>query len=130
MDLLQRLSIRSDCDSRDAVFTIEAQAATIRRLTAERDARRADVERWQFTREWLVRHGLLTALQCQPEAGMKVGYYWVLHAPAIINGGSCDGYGKTEEEAIDAARAALAPDGAGEETPAQATAERQEESAP
>lgn len=72
------------------------------------DAQR-DAERLHWLREWLVRHGLLHALFCQPEAGMKAGDFWVLRKPYIVNGDGCEGYGKTEDEAIDAAMAAKEP---------------------
>ena len=40
---------------------------------------------------------------------MKAGDFWVLRKPYIVNGDGCEGYGKTEDEAIDAAMAAKEP---------------------
>lgn len=52
-----------------------------------------------------MRHGLLRAQFCKPPDA-PAGDYWVLHSPSVIDGGSCEGFGKTEEEAIDAEMAA------------------------
>lgn len=99
--------------SREQTWTHEVFATTddseVRALyTAPPDVQR-DAERLHWLREWLVRHGLLHALFCQPEAGMKAGDFWVLRKPYIVNGDGCEGYGKTEDEAIDAAMAAKEP---------------------
>jgi hypothetical protein len=88
------------------------EACAAAAVAAEREAMRSrplytniatDAARYEWLREWLVKHGLLKALFCQPEAGMKAGDYWILRRPAVLDGDSCIGYGKSEEEAIDAA---------------------------
>ena len=75
---------------------IEAQAREI-------EALRADAERGRKLVDWLERYGLLQAKFCTPDIGTKCGDWWVLHKPYMIDGNGCEGYGKTETEAIDAA---------------------------
>ena len=65
-----------------------------------------DAARYVWLRDWLVRTGLLNYMQCQPDAHTKVGAYWVLRTPAVINGSPCEGFGTTADAAIDAALAA------------------------
>lgn len=76
-----------------------------RALTAEAVAPtlRANSARYVWLRAWLERNRLLHALWCQPERATPVNNYWVLRAPAVIDGSSCEGYAKTEDGAIDAA---------------------------
>jgi hypothetical protein len=64
-----------------------------------------DAARYRWLRDWLTQQGLLHALFCQPEAHGPAGDYWVLRKVFMVNGGGCEGYGKTEDAAIDAARA-------------------------
>lgn len=67
-----------------------------------------DAARGRWLREWLVRRGLLIAQRCTPDKGAEFGNYWILRRPAVIDGNMPEGHGKTEEEAIDAARARAA----------------------
>lgn len=83
--------------------TAHAEWYCIQRLCNEVDRLRAYAERYLVLVAYLTRHQLLRAEFCQPEAGMKAGDYWVLRSPAIIDGSSCLGYGKSEDAAIDAA---------------------------
>jgi len=64
-----------------------------------------DAERGRWLIEWLKRQGLLHALFCRPAADALTGDYWILQDAAMISSGSCEGYGKTEDDAIDAAMA-------------------------
>jgi hypothetical protein len=77
------------------------------RLEAAVRDERASHERYGMLRDWLVRHGLLHALFCQPEAGMPAGDFWILRKPYMVSGDGCEGYGKTEDEAIDNALDAI-----------------------
>lgn len=70
--------------------------------------------RYEWLIDWLEKQSLLQVLFCQPPK-QPVGHYWVLRTPATINGDSCEGFGKSEEEAIDAAMSAPTAAGAGEE---------------
>lgn len=84
----------------------EADAENVR-LQQEVSRLREDADRYRWTENWLIQHGLLAAQRCQPAAGAPVGDWWLLRSPKIINGDGIVGIGKTEAAAIDAARAAL-----------------------
>ena len=66
-------------------------------------ALRADAERGRKLVDWLARYGLLKAEFCTPDIGTICGDWWLLHKPYMIDGDGCEGYGKTEIQAIDAA---------------------------
>jgi hypothetical protein len=70
---------------------------------AELAALRKDAERYRWLRAWLERNEQLLCVDCQPTAGAKVGPYWVFRRAYMVDGTCLEGYGKTEEEAIDAA---------------------------
>lgn len=94
-------------DNSSGIYRPAAEAATeLERLTAELAAARVDAERFHWLREWLVRNGQLLCVECQPTAGAKVGPYWVFRRAYMVDGTSLEGYGKTEDAAIDAARQA------------------------
>lgn len=116
-DLIQRLRADADglmsfphpseCDRLHSAFAVMQSASTeLERLTAELAAARVDAERFHWLREWLVRNGQLLCVECQPTAGAKVGPYWVFRRAYMVDGTSLEGYGKTEDAAIDAARQA------------------------
>jgi len=70
---------------------------------AELEALRKGAERGRWLIEWLTQQGLLHALFCQPDGrNAPTGDYWVLQRAAMVGSG-CEGYGKTEEQAIDKA---------------------------
>jgi len=73
-----------------------------RRIERERDALRADAERYRLLRKWLEFEGLLWCSFCKPPDA-PIGVYWVLRTPALVKIDSCVGYGQSEEAAIDAA---------------------------
>lgn len=73
-------------------------------LSAEVERLRADAERGRWLTEWLMEHGLLRAEFCKPGPGAECADWWILQKPYMVDRQSCEGYGKTEEEAIDAAR--------------------------
>ena len=66
----------------------------------------ADARRYRFLRDWLVENNLLHCLHCRPSGEAKVGDWWVFHPPYGRDETRVAGFGKTEEEAIDAALAA------------------------
>lgn len=78
----------------------------IDRLRAEVEALRADADRYRWLHDqYLVRHGLLKAMNCQPAKGEPCGDWWLLWPPyGIDRRYGPVGYAKTEEGAIDAAR--------------------------
>ena len=65
-----------------------------------------DARRYRWLRDWLERNGQLVCIECQPSKGEKVGPWWVFRRACMVDGTSLEGYGKTEEAAIDAAIAA------------------------
>ena len=82
---------------------LTAQAETIAEQASELAALRADAARGRKLADWLQRCGLLRTEFCTPGIGASCGDWWVLHKPYMIDGNGCEGYGKTEIEAIDAA---------------------------
>lgn len=66
--------------------------ARLAQVEAERDALRADAERYRWLREWMVLHSILC---------LEYGYRWNLRKPHYIS--SSVGCGETEDAAIDAA---------------------------
>ena len=99
--------------ARAALRAVGAGEALPPAITAAIDGVAKDAARGRWLREWLVRRGLLVAQRCTPEKGAELGAYWILRRPAVIDGGMPEGHGKTEEEAIDAARARAAEGGEG-----------------
>jgi hypothetical protein len=95
-DIVERLKLRSDGDSREAVDELT-------HLRTENAELRADAERYSWIVQWLHRSGLLMEHFCQPSASEKVANWWVLKEPAMIKGDSCIGYSITPDGAIDAA---------------------------
>lgn len=89
----------------DAAMLAYATKAVAAQAT-EVEALRADAERGRFMIAWAERNGLIDAQFCQPP-GAPSGDYYILRGVAIINGNDCAGFGKTPQEAVDAARAAL-----------------------
>lgn len=81
----------------------QAFLKTLAEADAQIEALRADAERGRKLVDWLERYGLLKAEFCAPGIGAGCGNWWVLHKPYMIDGNGCEGYGKTEREAIDAA---------------------------
>lgn len=82
-------------------------AAELRRLHYERESLRADAERGRWLVDWLKRSGLVSVLFCQPGAGMRAEDWFVFWRPyGVDRTRSPEGYAKTPEGAIDAARAA------------------------
>lgn len=67
------------------------------------EAAEADSRRYRGLLSWLQAQNLLTAKFCKPVADVPCEDWWVLQTPAMINGSSCEGHGKTEDAAIDAA---------------------------
>lgn len=78
-------------------------------IKAERERAEQDARRYRWLREWLVHNRLLQAQFCKPPPEQQTGHFWVLFAPQVIDGGTCEGFGKTEEAAIDAAMAQEQP---------------------
>ena len=83
-------------------ITIDVNALEAPPPITQDKALKADADRYHWLRDWLAFEGLLWCHFCKPPDA-PVGNYWVLRKPAMVNGSSCEGYGKTEEEAIDAA---------------------------
>ncbi len=107
-DLIQRLRDEGDLCSNEGASDIAALLdEAVNALEApppitQDKALKADADRYHWLRDWLAFEGLLWCHFCKPPDA-PVGNYWVLRKPAMVNGSSCEGYGKTEEEAIDAA---------------------------
>lgn len=72
------------------------------RIAKERDALRADAERWHWARDWMIKQGLLRHQECQPEAKMGVDWWYVFRKVYVI--GDFISYGSTPDAAIDAAQ--------------------------
>jgi hypothetical protein len=69
----------------------------------KRDALRRDAERYLWLLNWLVKTGLLRCERCRIDSPASYGDWWILRKPAVIDGSSLIGYGKTEDAAVDAA---------------------------
>ena len=101
----QCVNATADEGGRPYCKEIEALRAERDALRADVDNRRQDWERWVWLRDWLVRYGLLHYEECQPEAKMQCGRYWIFRKPAVIDGTHVEGWATTADAAIDAARA-------------------------
>lgn len=62
-----------------------------------------DAERNRWLLKYLMRTGLMSEDYCQPGAGMTPQRYWVVRSPAIVNRSVVLGYGRSQDDAIDAA---------------------------
>jgi chromosome segregation ATPase len=78
----------------------EAQAQ-VARLEADAQVR---ARRLAWLMDYLTKHSLLRAEFCRPPSPeAATGDWWVLRSPAVIAGGTCEGFGKDEWAAIDKA---------------------------
>jgi hypothetical protein len=64
------------------------------------------MQRQRDLRDWLIGQGILRGVFVKSKNGLPDSTCWVLQGPVFgIGGRSCDGYGNTPDEAIDAALA-------------------------
>lgn len=80
----------------------DAAEEAAKRLAVELGVLRADAERWHWARDWMIKQGLLRHQECQPEAKMGVGWWYVFRK--VYGIGDFISYGDTADAAIDAAR--------------------------
>ena len=65
-------------------------------------ALRRDAERYRWLLNWLVKTGLLSRERCRIDSPASYNDWWILRKPKVIEA-AVEGYGETEDAAIDAA---------------------------